>query len=52
MGITIFVVEQNARKALSICDKACVLENGVVTVCGTGSDLLESDVVRRAYLGA
>ena len=52
MGITIFVVEQNARKALSICDIACVLENGVVTVCGTGSDLLESDVVRRAYLGA
>ena len=52
MGITIFVVEQNARKALSICDKACVLENGVVTVCGTGKDLLESDVVRRAYLGA
>ena len=51
-GITIFLVEQNARKALSICDKACVLENGIVTVCGTGRDLLSSDVVRRAYLGA
>ena len=51
-GITIFLVEQNARKALSICDKACVLENGMVTVCGTGKDLLCSDVVKKAYLGA
>lgn len=51
-GITIFLVEQNARKALSICDKACVLENGVVTVCGTGKELLCSDVVKKAYLGA
>ncbi len=51
-GITIFLVEQNARKALSICDKACVLENGVITVCGTGKDLLSSDVVKKAYLGA
>lgn len=51
-GITIFLVEQNARKALSICDKACVLENGVITVCGTGKDLLCSDVVKKAYLGA
>lgn len=51
-GITIFLVEQNARKALSICDKACVLENGIITVCGTGDDLLKSDVVRKAYLGA
>ncbi len=51
-GITIFLVEQNARKALSVCDKACVLENGVVTVCGTGKDLLASDVVKKAYLGA
>ena len=51
-GITIFLVEQNARKALSICDKACVLENGMVTVCGTGKELLCSDVVKKAYLGA
>ena len=51
-GITIFLVEQNARKALSICDKACVLENGMITVCGTGRDLLCSDVVKKAYLGA
>lgn len=51
-GITIFLVEQNARKALSICDKACVLENGTVTVCGTGKELLCSDEVKKAYLGA
>lgn len=51
-GITIFLVEQNARKALSICDKACVLENGMVSVCGTGKDLLNSPVVKKAYLGA
>ena len=51
-GITIFLVEQNARKALSVCDKACVLENGIITICGTGKDLLTSDVVKKAYLGA
>lgn len=51
-GITVFLVEQNARKALSICDKACVLENGIITICGTGKELLSSDVVKKAYLGA
>ncbi|MPN03718.1 High-affinity branched-chain amino acid transport ATP-binding protein LivF [bioreactor metagenome] len=51
-GITIFLVEQNAKKALSICDKACVLENGVVTICGTGKELLNSSTVKKAYLGA
>lgn len=51
-GITIFLVEQNARKALSICDTACVLENGEVILCGPGCDLLETDVVKKAYLGA
>lgn len=51
-GITVFLVEQNARKALSICDKACVLENGIITICGTGRELLASDVVKKAYLGA
>ena len=52
MGVTVFLVEQNARKALSICDKACVLENGEITICGTGKELLNSDVVKKAYLGA
>ena len=51
-GITIFLVEQNARKALAICDKACVLENGEIVITGTGSELLSSDVVKKAYLGA
>lgn len=50
-GITVLLVEQNARKALSICDKACILENGMVNICGTGEELLKSDVVRKAYLG-
>jgi branched-chain amino acid transport system ATP-binding protein len=51
LGITVFLVEQNARKALSICDKACVLENGKVTLQGSGKELLSSDMVRKAYLG-
>ncbi|MEA4811636.1 MAG: ABC transporter ATP-binding protein [Anaerolineaceae bacterium] len=52
MGITILLVEQNARKALSICDKACVIENGTINICGTGKELLNSDEVKKAYLGA
>jgi branched-chain amino acid transport system ATP-binding protein len=51
LGISIFLVEQNARKALSVCDKACVLENGRVTLQGSGKDLLASDMVKKAYLG-
>jgi branched-chain amino acid transport system ATP-binding protein len=51
MGITVFLVEQNARKALSICDKACVLENGRVSIRGSGKELLSSDMVKKAYLG-
>ena len=52
MGITILLVEQNARKALSICDKACVIENGMINICGTGKELLNSEEVKKAYLGA
>ena len=52
MGITILLVEQNARKALSICDKACVIENGMINICGTGKELLDSEEVKKAYLGA
>ncbi|MDR1587663.1 MAG: ATP-binding cassette domain-containing protein, partial [Treponema sp.] len=51
LGITVFLVEQNARKALSICDKACVLENGRVSLTGDGKELLASDMVKKAYLG-
>ena len=51
-GITIILVEQNARKALSLCNNACILENGSVKIRGTGKELLDSDVVKKAYLGA
>ena len=50
-GITVLLVEQNARKALGICDYAYVLENGKISLQGSGSDLLQSDEVRKAYLG-
>lgn len=50
-GITVLLVEQNAKKALGICDYAYVLENGVVSLSGTGEELLNSDDVRKAYLG-
>lgn len=50
-GITVLLVEQNAKKALSICDYAYVLENGVVKLEGTGNELLNSDEVRKTYLG-
>ena len=51
-GVTIILVEQNARKALSFCSNACILENGAVTIRGSGKELLDSDVVKKAYLGA
>ncbi|MCH3918384.1 MAG: ABC transporter ATP-binding protein [Spirochaetia bacterium] len=51
-GITIVLVEQNAKKALSIADRAYVLENGEIKISGTGKELLSSDTVKKAYLGA
>ena len=50
-GITIFLVEQNAHKALQIADRGYVLEIGEITHADTGANLLDSDVVRAAYLG-
>ena len=50
-GITVLLVEQNAKKALGICDYAYVLENGRISLSGTGEELLNSDDVRKAYLG-
>jgi branched-chain amino acid transport system ATP-binding protein len=50
-GTTIFLVEQNVQQALSICDRAYVLENGKIVLSGAGQDLLHNDQVRRAYLG-
>lgn len=50
-GITILLVEQNARAALAIADYAYVLETGNVALEGKGPDLMRDDQVRRAYLG-
>ncbi|TDR35929.1 amino acid/amide ABC transporter ATP-binding protein 2 (HAAT family) [Aquamicrobium defluvii] len=50
-GTTILLVEQNAAMALDIADRAYVLENGVITLSGTGPELAGNDRVRRAYLG-
>ena len=50
-GTTILLVEQNARKALQIADRAYVLETGNITLTGTGAELASSDAVKKAYLG-
>ncbi len=50
-GTTILLVEQNAQAALSVADRAYVLETGRVSLSGTGAELMASDQVRRAYLG-
>ena len=50
-GTTILLVEQNAEKALSIADRAYVMETGSITLSGTGSELAASEKVRNAYLG-
>ena len=50
-GTTILLVEQNAQMALSIADRAYVLENGQITLSGTGEELAQSEKVRKAYLG-
>ncbi len=49
-GTTILLVEQNAQMALSIADRAYVLETGKITLTGTGRELASSDEVRKAYL--
>lgn len=50
-GVTIFLVEQNATKALQIADRAYVLETGKITLSGTGKELIESEKIKQAYLG-
>ncbi len=50
-GTTILLVEQNANKALEICDRAYVLENGKLVLSGTGAELMASDDIKKAYLG-
>jgi branched-chain amino acid transport system ATP-binding protein len=51
-GLTIFLVEQMANQALSVAERAYVLETGKITLQGSGSDLLKDPAVRAAYLGA
>jgi len=50
-GITILLIEQNIRNALSLADKAYVLENGKIVLQGTGKEILENNYVKTAYLG-
>ncbi len=50
-GVTVLLVEQNVRQALRMCDRAYVLENGRVVLQGSGSQLLESERVKEAFLG-
>ena len=50
-GTTILLVEQNAQMALSVADRAYVLESGKVVLTGTGKELIESDEIKKAYLG-
>jgi branched-chain amino acid transport system ATP-binding protein len=50
-GTTILLVEQNVRRALGLCGRGYVVENGVVALAGSREQLLRSDHVRQAYLG-
>ena len=51
-GVTILLVEQNAQMALSVANRAYVLETGVISMSGDASELLQNDDVRKAYLGS
>lgn len=50
-GATILLVEQNAQMALQVANRAYVLETGKITLSGSGKELLESDSIKKAYLG-
>ena len=50
-GVTIFMVEQNANMALSIADRAYVLQTGQVVLSGVAAELRENELIRQAYLG-
>lgn len=50
-GTTVLLVEQNAKKALSIADRAYVLETGKITLSGNAKDLINDESVKKAYLG-
>lgn len=50
-GTTILLVEQNAKMALSIADRAYVMETGNIVMCGSGEELAHSEEIQKAYLG-
>ena len=50
-GTTILLVEQNAFKALSIANRAYILETGIITKSGNAKDLINDSAVKSAYLG-
>lgn len=50
-GTTVLLVEQNASMALSIANRAYVLETGSIVITGTGEELMKSDRIQKAYLG-
>lgn len=51
-GVTILLVEQNAKMALSISDRAYVIETGQIKMSGFAKELADNDDVKKAYLGA
>lgn len=51
-GTTVLLIEQNANMALHVADRAYVIENGMISMEGTGKELLEDEKVRAAYLGS
>lgn len=50
-GVTVLLVEQNAKKALSIADRAYVLETGKISLSGNADELINDESVKKAYLG-
>ena len=50
-GITVLLVEQNVKKTLQIVDRSYVLENGAIVMEGAGSELLNNDLIQKAFLG-
>ncbi len=50
-GTTVLLVEQNAKKALSVANRAYVMETGTISMEGNAEDLLENPQIQKAYLG-
>jgi branched-chain amino acid transport system ATP-binding protein len=50
-GVAVLLVEQNVKRSLAICHRAYVLENGRMTLSGTGAELSANERVKEAYLG-